>query len=153
MTIWIAQMLINVCAYFYEVLLSKFLELERNFHNQSGLLSLFKRINYSDRANAFSGLLERAIEAKNELSLIRDDEIGPELYSLLAKLTECIAIYINMVSAQVEINTNLNLKANGERYNWNDYSKSTQCFGMLRSGLEIELPKLQSLYSTILRFN
>lgn len=141
---------INICAYFYEVLIKKFLELEKAVHSQSGLLSLFKKINYKDRANAFNGLLERAIEAKDELSSIHSDGINPELYSLLTKLTECMAIYVNMVKVQVEINENLNLKANGEKYDWNEYSKGLQFFEMLRSGLETELPKLQSLYSAIL---
>lgn len=141
---------INICAYFYEVLIKKFLELEEAVHNQSGLLSLFKKINYKDRANAFNGLLDRAIEAKNELSSICSDGINPEIYSLLTKLTECLAIYLNMVRTQVEINENLNLKANGEKYNWNEYSKGLQYFDMLRSSLETELPKLQSLYSAVL---
>lgn len=137
---------INTCAYFFEVLIKKFLELEKAIHKQSGLLSLFKKINYMDRANAFNGLLERAIEAKNELPSSDSEKNDYELYTLLIKLTECLAIYINMVKAQIEVNTNLNLKANGEQYNWNEYSKCLQHFEMLRSGLEAELPKLQSLY-------
>ncbi len=139
-----------MCLFFYEVLIKKFLELEKAIHNQSGFLSLFKKINYKDRANAFNELLERAKESQNELSSICTDGIKPEIYSLLTKLTECLAIYVNMVRSQVEINENLNLKANGGKYSWNEYSKELQYFYMLRSSLEKELPKLQSLYSAIL---
>lgn len=142
--------IIRISAYFFEVLIAKFLKLEKAIQAQSGILSIFKKINYMDRANAFSGLLERAIEAKNELSSIHNDEKDTELFSLLNKLTECYAIYINMVKAQVETNVNLNHKANGEKYNWDDYSKSVKSFEMFRSELEAELPKLQSLYALVL---
>ena len=57
-----------------------------------------------------------------------------------------------MVNTQVEINTSLNLKANGEKYNWSEYSKCINHFDMLRSGLETELPKLQSLFATALGY-
>jgi len=106
---------IRICAYFFEVLIAKFLEFEKAAQSQSGILSLFKKINFMDRVNALNGLLERAIEARDELSLINNDGKDAELSALLMKLTECYAIYINMVEAQVEINKNLNRKAQGEK--------------------------------------
>lgn len=144
---------IRICAYFFEVLIARFLELEKAVHSKSGILSLFKKINYMDRAKAFSGLLERAIEAKNELSSISNEGKDAELSALLIKLTECYSIYINMVKAQVETNENLNRKANGEKYNWSEYSISLRSFDMFRNSLESELPKLQSLYSSMLTGN
>ena len=140
----------NICAYFFEVLTKQFLELEKAIHKQSGLLAIFKKINYSDRANAFKGLLERAVEARNALPLSEMTKNDYELYNLTAKLTECFAIYIDMFKTQIEINTNLNLKAKGENYNWDVYSKSLKNFDMFRNSLETELPKLQSLYGAVL---
>ena len=144
---------IRICAYFFEVLIAKFLEFEKAAQSQSGILSLFKKINFMDRVNALNGLLERAIEARDELSLINNDGKDAELSALLMKLTECYAIYINMVEAQVEINKNLNRKTQGEKYNWGEYSANLESFDMYRKSLESELPKLQSLYSSMLTSN
>ncbi|MFY9447219.1 MAG: hypothetical protein WAQ72_05940, partial [Dethiobacteria bacterium] len=47
--------------------------------SQSGILSLFKKINFMDRVNALNGLLERAIEVRDELSLINNDGKDAEL--------------------------------------------------------------------------
>lgn len=143
--------IIAVCAYFFEVLVKKFLELETTIQKQSGLLSIFKKINYLDRANAFNGLLERAIEAKNSLPLDNDTKEDYEIYSLATKLTECLAIYINMIESQVNLNIHLNQKANGEKYSWNEYTKCLKLFEMQRNALENELPKLNSLYAVILK--
>ncbi|NLO42198.1 MAG: hypothetical protein GX109_04100 [Bacteroidales bacterium] len=141
---------IRICAYFFDVLIAKFLEFEKAAQSQSGILSIFKKINYMDRVNAFSGLLERAIEARDELSLINNDGKDAELSALLMKLTECCAIYINMAEAQVEVNKNLNRKVQGEKYNWGEYSANLESFNMYRKSMESELPKLQSLYASML---
>lgn len=147
----IKEDLFAICSYFYEVLIKKYLELERNFAKKSGLLSLFKKINFEERAKAFDELRTRAIEAREELLSKEFSKSDCEMYSLSLKLAECIAIYINMVQTQIEINNNLNLKANGEKYNWSEYSKSLEFFDMLRDSLEGELPKLQSLFSTFVK--
>lgn len=142
---------INVCSYFFEVLVKQFLELEGAIHKQSGLLSIFKKINYLDRANAFNGLIERAIEAKKSLPMVDEIKEEYELYSLAIKLTECLAIYVNLLESLVNLNIHLNRKANGEKYSINEYTMSLQHCDMLRSGLENELPKLQSLYAVVLK--
>ena len=49
---------IRICAYFFEVLIVKFLEFEKAAQSQSGILSIFKKINFMDRVNALNGLLE-----------------------------------------------------------------------------------------------
>jgi len=142
--------IINIATYFFDVLIRKFLDLENTIHKQSGLLSIFRKINYADRANAFNGLSERAIEINEALSKIELSKEQYDLYNLATKLSECIAIYINMVKSQIEINTYLNQKANGEKYAWDEYSRSQKFFDMLRGSLEVELPKLQSLYRLVL---
>jgi hypothetical protein len=57
------QEITQVSAYFFEVLVKNFLELEKSISKQSGVLSIFKKINYLERVDAFKGLKERAIEA------------------------------------------------------------------------------------------
>jgi hypothetical protein len=111
------------------------------------------RINYLERANAFKELKERAIEAKNSIPLGDKLKESHEGYLLAVKLTECLAIYINMVETQENINLYLNQKANGENYNWNEYTKSIQFFDLQRNALEGELPKLNSIYSVVLKDN
>lgn len=145
--------IIDVCAYFFEVLIKQYIELERAIQKQSGLLSLFKKIDYPNRANAFESLMGMAMEAREDLPL--NDEIiaDYDLYTLGAKLSECFSLYINMVDAQVRINFDLNRKANGEKYNWDEYTKINKHFDMLRNSMEAELPKLQALYATALLKN
>lgn len=58
-----------------------------------------------------------------------------------------------MVETQENINSYLNQKANGEKYSWNEYTKSLKFFDLQRNALESELPKLNSLYSIVLKNN
>lgn len=142
----------QTCAYFYEVLVKKYLELEDVIHKQSGLRSIFKKINYMDRANAFDSLRERAVEAKKNFPSLDDKNSDYQAYSLSVKLTECLSIYINMVESLIQINTVLHRKANNDiKLNLNEHLKNNKYFEMLRGNLESELPKLQSLYSFILK--
>ena len=143
--------IIEVCAYFFEVLVKKFLEIETTIRKQSGLLSVFKKINYLDRANTFNGLLERAMEAKNGMTIDDGMKEDYEIFSFAAKLTECLAIYISMIESQVNLNIHLNQKANGEKYSWNEYTKCLKLFEMERNALENELPKLHAIYAVILK--
>lgn len=142
----------QICTYFFEVLIKKYLELEDTIRKESGLRSLFKKINYMDRANAFNSLKRMAIEAKDSLPTLDEKSSDYQAYSLAIKLTECLSIYINMVESQVEINTALQQKANNEiSLNLCEHLKNNKYFDMLRGNLEIELPKLESQYSFILK--
>lgn len=141
---------INICAYYFEVLVHNYLELEEAIHKQSGLLFLFKKIDFLDRAKAFNGLLERAHEADEQLQLYNDYKGDYELNALIQKLTECLALYMNMVNVQININKMLKQKANGLKYDWNEYSSSLKYLNTLRDALENELPNLQSLYGTVI---
>lgn len=147
------QNALNNCAYFFE-LIKKFTELENEIHKQSGLKSLFKKINYLDRVKVFDSLKQSAIEAENSLPKVAEDKNSYEIKSLTIKLIECFSIYINMIESQITLNNLLQQKANNEiKYNFTDYQKKIAFYNMLHSSLETELPKLQSLYSNILKNN
>ena len=144
------KLVIDACSYFFEVLVKQFLELEMSVHKKSGLFSIFKKIDYSERAGDYKDLQILAIEARDLLpsgELLKDNATT---YTLNAKLIECYSIYINMVGVQNSINLSLHQKAQGENYNWNEYNLQLKHFDMLRDSLEFELPKLQSLYAAIL---
>lgn len=145
----VQENIISVCSYFFEVLVKKFLELEKEISKNSGVLSIFKKINFKDRATSFRGLMERAIEAEESLPQNEDINSEYELYSLASKLTECFALYINMLEAQVNINVQLDQKANGKKYSLGDYTKNLKSFEMWRKSLETELPKLNALYTRV----
>lgn len=136
--------------YFFEVLVAKFLELEKSISKQSGILSIFKKISYMDRANAFKELMESAVEAEESLPSSETTKSDYDLYTLACKLTECLALYINMTDAQVNLNTGLNQKANGEIYDLSEHTKRLKYSDMLRDALEAELPKLNALYTRML---
>lgn len=146
----VRESVVSVSAYFFEVLVKEFLELEKKIAKNAGILSIFKKINYMDRATAFKGLVERAIEAESNLPSSEKAKSDYDLYSLASKLTECFALFINMTEAQVIINAQLNQKANGGKYNWDEYTKNLKNFEMWRNSLEAELPKLNALYSRTL---
>jgi hypothetical protein len=67
--------------------------------------------------------------------------------------TDRMPCYIHRVETQENINSYLNQKANGEKYSWNEYTKSLKFFDLQRNALESELPKLNSLYSVVLKNN
>lgn len=141
---------LNICKYFFEVLIKRFLELENKMRKNTGFLSLFKKISFLEFAKSFEHFADCAIEAKNELLKNNQSEIGTESYILLCKLSECLDIYVNMVNTQKDINLNLQAKADGKEYDWQKYKKQLKFFDMLRSSLEAELPKLNSLYTSML---
>lgn len=146
----VRESVVSVSAYFFEMLVKEFLELEKEIAKNTGILSIFKKINYMDRSTSFKVLMERAIDAESNLPSSEDAKSDYELYSLASKLTECFALYIDMTKAQVIINDQLHQKANGVKYKWDDYTKNLKKFEMWRNSLETELPKLNALYSRAL---
>lgn len=147
----IREDVINMCAYFFEVLVSSYIDLEKAIKKQSGILYLFKKIDFMDRVNAFCGLLDRALEVINQLKPFYGSNLDDyELNALIIKLEECLSLYINMVNVQMSINKMLDQKAKGCKYDWNEYSTSLNQFNMTRDALENELPQLKSLYSQVL---
>lgn len=141
---------IKHCAYFFEVLVKQFIELEKHIHKQCRFLSLFRKINFVDITNKFIILKEKAIEIKHSLSTIENKKDDEELYSFICILEECVIIYIDMIETQIKINTGLSLKANGETYNWNDYRESLKYFDTIRDKLELKLKQLQVNYAQLI---
>ena len=142
------NIVISSCLYFFEILVKQFLELEMSVKKESGLLSIFKKIDYSERSNKFKLLENLALEAKDSLpigELIRDDA---ELYTLNSKLLECYSLFISMTDSQNILNHGLNKKTQGGSYPLNEYNNQLQYFDMTRNALESELPKLQSLFAS-----
>ena len=147
------ELVISGCNYFFEVLVKNFLEVEKSIQKQSGLLSIFKKIDFSERAGKFKNLNSLAFEAKSSLpsgDLIRGDA---ELFTLNSKLIESYSLYLNMTEVQHALNMGLHGKTLGSQYPINEYNKHLEFFDMVRSALESELPKLTSLYSSYLTEN
>ncbi|MCM1991304.1 hypothetical protein [Oceanirhabdus seepicola] len=142
---------IELCAYFFEVLIKQFLAVENNIHKKSGLLSLFKKINFLDRATDFNSLMERAVELRDNLSISDDIKGDSEIYSMAVKLKDCLAIYIMMLESQVKINTSLDHKAHGEKYDRDEYEKCLVQFDVCRLTLKAKLTNLYSLYEEAIK--
>lgn len=139
---------INMCTYYFE-LVKNLTAIEQQIQKQSGFLSLFKKINFMERVKMFEDLKDKTDEAYDNLrTKLLNKKANKE--ALLLKLEECFDILINMLDTQININIKLNQKAIDKiNYNYQEYNQNISFYNMLHKSLENELPKLHSLYSSL----
>lgn len=147
------ETIMGACGYFFEVLIKNYLECEKTFQKKSGILSLFKKPDYLERAKAFSYLAELAKDARDSLPEGETIKNDLETYGLASKLTECYAIYINLADTHANINLSLTSSIGYEDNSQGDRTQQIEMVTLYRKSLESELPKLQAHYSEMLKKN
>lgn len=141
---------INMCSYYFE-LVKNLTAIEKQVQKQSGFLSLFKKIDFVERIRIFEELKDKTDEAYDIFKIKLSNKKGKE-EALLLKLEECFDLLINMLDTQIKININLNQKVvDKTHYNFQEYNNNVSFYNMLHKSLENELPKLQSLFSSLIK--
>lgn len=116
------QNVINAVDSFYEEIIEKYKDLERQVANESRLLNIFKKVDYKARISRLKELKKRAQSINlKKIDIDNEDELAVQVRD---KLGRSISLFVSIIDAQVSCQTILYKKSEGEKINTIDYKKA-----------------------------
>ena len=116
------QGIIEAVDSFYENTIEKYKDLERQVAGESRILTMFKKVDYKARIGKFKELKKYAQNIN--LKKIDIDETDELSVQVREKLEKSISLFISIVDAQIDCQTFLYKKSEGEKNSIIDYKKA-----------------------------
>ena len=132
---------------FYDEIIIKYKDLERQIAGESRILTMFKKVDYKARISKFKELKKKAqginlkkiqIDQSDELSLQVRDKLGCS-----------ISFFVALIDAQVLCQTLLHKKSEGEKMNMIDYKKAVYKVRTASETLQNGLREMDADYANL----
>ena len=132
---------------FYEDVINKYKELERQVASESKLLSIFKKVDYKSRIAKFKELKKKAqtINLK-KIEISQDDEFSSDAKDALGK---SISLFVDLINVQVSFHTMLLRKSEGEKIQMVDYRKAVYNVQKATEILQNGLRNMDAVYANL----
>ena len=116
------QNIINAVDSFYENIIEKYKDLERQVANESRLLNILRKVDYKARISKFRELKKNVQNINlKKIDLDNDDELAVQVRD---KLGRSISLFVSIIDSQVSCQTILYKKSEGEKINTIEYKKA-----------------------------
>lgn len=132
---------------FYEDVINKYKELERQVASESKLLSIFKKVDYKSRIAKFKELKKKAqtINLK-KIEICQDDEFSGDAKDALGR---SISLFVDLINVQVSFHTMLLRKSEGEKIQMVDYRKAVYNVQKATEILQNGLRNMDAVYANL----
>ncbi|MEL7655415.1 MAG: hypothetical protein AAGU75_05850 [Bacillota bacterium] len=141
------QNVINAVDSFYEEIIEKYKDLERQVANESRLRNIFKKVDYQARIGKFKELKKKAqnIDLK-KIGIDKEDELAVQVRD---KLGRSISLFVSIIDAQASCQTILFKKSEGEKINTIDYKKAVYNVQKATEALQNGLREMDADYANL----
>ncbi|HVI39041.1 MAG TPA: hypothetical protein VM577_00115 [Anaerovoracaceae bacterium] len=116
------QHIIEAVDSFYEQIIVKYKDLERQVAGESRIRTMFKKVDYKSRIARFKDLKKKAQNIS--LKKIKIDEADELSVEVRDKLGISTSLFVRLIDAQVSCQTFLSKKSEGEKLSNIDYRKA-----------------------------
>lgn len=141
------QNIINAVDSFYEDIIEKYKDLERQVANESRLRNILKKVDYKARISKFKELKKKAQNINlKKIDLDNEDELAVQVRD---KLGRSISLFVNIIDAQVSCQTILYKKSEGEKINTIDYKKAVYNVQKSTEALQNGLREMDADYANL----
>lgn len=131
--------------FFYEEIIEKYKELEKQVANESKLSAIFKKIDYKARISRFKDLKKKVTNMNvKTIAIEKEDDISADLKE---KLNKCVNLFGNMIDAQVAMNMILNKKSDGKKMEIAEYKKTVDALKKANQSMQEGLKELDIIYA------
>lgn len=141
------QNIIEAIDSFYEEIIEKYKELERQVADESRLVNIFKKVDYKARIARFRELKKKAQSISlKKIQIDEEDELSAEARD---KLGISISLFVKIIDAQVSCQTFLYKKSEGEKLNGIDYRKAVYNVRRATEELQNSLRNMDAVYANL----
>lgn len=132
---------------FYEDIINRYKELERQVASESKILTIFKKVDYKSRISKLKELKKKA-QAINlkKIELQQDDEFALNARDQLGR---SIALFVDLINFQVSFQTMLFKKSEGEKVQMVDYRKAVYNVQKATETLQNGLRNMDAVYANL----
>ena len=132
---------------FYEEIINRYKELERQVASESKILTIFKKVDYKSRIAKLKELKKKA-QAINlkKIEIQQDDEFALNARDQLGK---SIALFVDLINFQVSFQTMLFKKSEGEKVQMVDYRKAVYNVQKATETLQNGLRNMDAVYANL----
>ncbi|QOX63060.1 hypothetical protein FRZ06_06750 [Anoxybacterium hadale] len=132
---------------FYEEIIDRYKELERQVASESKLLTIFRKVDYKSRIAKLKELKKKAqtinlkkieVDQEDEFSIDARDQLG-----------RCITIFVDLINFQVSFQTMLLKKSEGEKVQMVDYRKAVYNVQKATETLQNGLRNMDAVYANL----
>jgi hypothetical protein len=132
---------------FYEEIIEKYKELEKQIAGETNILSIFKKADYKSRITKFKELKKKAQSISlKKIELDEEDELSVEVRE---KLGLSISQFVKVVDAQVSCQTCLLKKSEGEKMDNISYKKAVYNVRRVTEELQNILRNMDAVYANL----
>ena len=141
------QNIIKTVDSFYEDIIEKYKDMERQTANESRLLNILKKVDYKARIGKFKELKKKAQNINlKKIDMDNEDELAVQVRD---KLGRSISLFVNIIDAQVSCQTILYKKSEGEKINAIDYKKAVYHVQKATEALQNGLREMDADYANL----
>ena len=141
------EKIVGAIEFFYEEIIEKYKDLEKQVANESKLSAIFKKIDYKARISKFKDLKKKAININlKAICIDKDDYISVDLKE---KLGKCINLFEKIIDAQVALNMILNKKSDGKKMEIVEYKKTVDDLTKANLAMQGGLKELDIIYADL----
>lgn len=132
---------------FYEEIINRYKELERQVASESKILTIFKKVDYKSRIAKLKELKKKA-QAINlkKIEIQQDDEFALNARDQLGR---SIALFVDLINFQVSFQTMLFKKSEGEKVQMVDYRKAVYNVQKATETLQNGLRNMDAVYANL----
>lgn len=141
------QKIIEAVDSFYEEIIEKYKDLERQIAGESRILTMFKKVDYKARITKFKELKKKAqsINVK-KIEIDETDELAVQVRD---KLGRSASLFASIIDAQVSCQTFLYKKSEGQKIQVIDYKKSVYNVQKATEALQNGLREMDADYANL----
>lgn len=132
---------------FYEEIINRYKELERQIAGESRILTIFKKVDYKARISKLKELKKKAQNINlKKIEIDEDDELSAEAKE---KLGRSISLFVDIINVQVSFQTMLLKKSEGEKVAMVDYRKAVYNVQKATETLQNGLRNMDAVYANL----
>ena len=141
------QQIAEMVEYFYNEIIEKYKDLERQIASESRILTIFKKVDYKERITRLKNLQKMLHKINpNQIKAGADDEVSLEVKD---KLEVCLSAFRTMVDTQIAFNTILHQKSEGKKEDVITYKKAVYNVKKETDSMQHALRALDAVYANL----
>ncbi len=132
---------------FYEEIIEKYKDLERQIAGESRIRTIFKKVDYKARIAKNKELKKKAQNINlKRIEIDEEDELSVEVKE---KLGKSISLFVDLINAQVLLQTMLLKKSEGQKISVIDYRKAVYNVQKATAILQNGLRNMDAVYANL----